>query len=174
MTLRLFIVPLFWMLTSLPLHGLTCDITFTVDVTQGVPAFPPGAQLAGRASFSTLGGKVQQEGGTTAHLASGEMIVGERISGPIWTIIVTSKGSAADLVGVYANEVSGLTVAGVEFAGPMMLTLFGRPGTRPEAEPPTSQEDWDKLDLRRTFSIQAPQGRDMLAGDVSDLRVNCR
>jgi hypothetical protein len=168
------LVLLLWLLASLPVAAQSCDLRFAVTVTNGVASYPPGTVLEGRASFTTLGGRVRQEGGTTAHLATGEMRLDGRISGAIWTLIVTSGGSAADLVGVYANDVRGLSVAGVEFAGPMMLTLFGRPGTRPEAEPPTAQAEWDRLNLRRTFSLQAPEGRDMLAGDVSDLRVNCR
>ena len=157
-----------------PVQALTCDLAFTIDVTQGVPAFPPGSKLGGRASFRTLGDEIRQEGGATAHLATGEMVLGEDISGPIWTVIVTSEGSAADLVGLYANKVSGLSVAGVEFAGPMALMLYGQPGARPEPEPPVTQAEWDRFDMRRVFSLQAPQGRDMLAGDVSALTVTCR
>jgi hypothetical protein len=55
----------------------------------------------------------------------------------------------------------------------MALTLFGRPGTRDDPTPPTRQEDWDALDLRRAFSLQA-DGHDMLAGEVTALTVTCR
>jgi hypothetical protein len=171
---RLLLAPLLWSLTVLPLAAQSCELDFTIRVTQGVPAYPPGATLDGRASFTTKGERIRQEGGAIAHLATGEIVLGERISGLIWTLIVTSEGSVADLVGVFANDVSGLTVAGVEFAGPMALTFYGRPSARPEPEPPTSQAEWDRLDLRRAFSLQAPRGRDMLAGDVSELTVRCR
>jgi hypothetical protein len=170
---RAIIAVLLWMLGSPPLFAHSCHLAFTIDITHGVPAYPPGSRLDGRASFTTLGDRIRQEGGTTAHLAAGEMVLGERISGPIWTLIVTSRGGAADLVGVHANNVRGLTVAGVEFGGPMVLTLYGRPGARPEPAVPTTQEAWDRLDLRQSFSLQAPKGRDMLAGDVSDLSVTC-
>jgi hypothetical protein len=163
-----------WMLAGPQLAAQSCDLAFTIHVTQGVPAYPPGTELQGRASFTTMGETIRQEGGATAHLASGEMVLEGEISGPIWTLIVTSRGSAADLIGVHANRVRGLTVAGVEFAGPMVLTLYGRPGARPDPSPPTAQEDWDRMDLRRAFSLQAPAGRDMLAGDVSDLTVSCK
>ncbi|MFW5881517.1 MAG: hypothetical protein ACOCTP_03250 [Roseicyclus sp.] len=164
---------LIWLSAGLPLAAQSCDLRFVVDVTQGVPTHPPGSRLEGRASFTTLGPRIRQEGGATAHLAAGEMVLEGGIAGPIWTLIVTSNGSAADLIGLYANHVSGLSVAGVDFAGPMVLTLYGRPGARPEPDPPVSQADWDRLDLRRAFSLQAPEGRDMLAGDVSELKVSC-
>jgi hypothetical protein len=150
----------------------TCRLDFTVHVTQGVGAIEPGDSLAGHASYTPLGPSFPQEGGSTAHLAQGEMTLGDGIRGPIWTLIVTSRGPSADLVGVYAHEVEGLTVAGVAFEGPMALTLFGPPGSRPDPAPPTTQAGWDRLDLRRAFSLHA-QGADMLAGDVTALQVAC-
>lgn len=156
-----------------PLLAQSCEVAFTVRVTQGAGPFQPGDTIEGAASFTTQGARFRQEGGSTAHLATGEMRLGDTISGPIWTLVITSEGPAADLVGIYAHNVEGFSVAGIDFAGPMALTLFGRPGTRPDAFPPTRQEDWDRLDLRRAFSLQAPLGRDMLAGDVTDVTVNC-
>lgn len=150
----------------------TCTLDFTVRVTQGVGPIRPGARLAGHAAYTALGRSFRQEGGSTAHLARGEMTLGEGIRGPIWTLIITSRGPAADLVGIYARHVQGLDVAGVAFEGPMALTLFGPPGSRPDPAPPTAQEDWDRLDLRRAFSLHA-HGVDMLAGDVTDLTVSC-
>lgn len=155
-----------------PAMAASCDISFTVRVTQGVGTVRPGTELDGMAQFSTLGESYRQEGGSTAHLASGRMTLGDSISGPIWTLIVTSEGPSADLVGVYAHEVEGLTVAGVAFDGPMALTLFGPSGSRPEATPPVTQEDWDSMTLRRVFALHA-RGADMLSGDVTDLTVTC-
>ncbi len=151
----------------------SCTLNFTISVTQGVGPIRPGTELSGSASYTMLGQSFRQEGGSTAHLASGEMQLGDEIRGPIWTLIVTSQGPAADLIGVYAHNVEGFTFAGVEFGGPMAITLFGPSGSRPDSAPPTRQEDWDRLDLRRAFSLQAPQGRDMLAGDVLSLEVDC-
>jgi hypothetical protein len=150
----------------------TCTLDFTVRVTQGVGAIEPGDTLTGEATYTALGRSFRQEGGSTAHLASGEMTLGDGIRGPIWTLIITSQGPSADLVGVYAHHVEGLDVAGVAFEGPMALTLFGPPGSRPDPAPPTAQEDWDRLDLRRAFSLHA-HGADMLAGDVTALQVTC-
>lgn len=152
----------------------TCSLDFTIQVTQGVGNIRPGTELTGRAEFTTLGQSYRQEGGSTAYLASGEMVLGDGISGPIWTLITTSEGPSADLVGIYAHNVSGLSVAGIEFSGPMALTLFGRSGTRPDPGLPTEQVDWDRLDLRRAFSLQAPEGRDLLTGDVTEVLVECR
>jgi hypothetical protein len=152
----------------------TCRLDFTVRVTQGVGPIQTGATLDGQATYTALGRSFRQEGGSTAHLATGEMVLGDGISGPIWTLIITSRGPAADLVGVYAHNIEGLSVAGQHFTGPMAITLFGRPGSRPDPGLPTTQEEWDRLDLRRAFSLHAPQGRDMLAGDVTSLRVACR
>lgn len=159
-------------LQAAPAAAQTCSIDFTVEVTQGVGAILPGTLLDGNATFTALGRSFRQEGGSTAHLASGEMTLGDSISGPIWTLIITSHGPAADLVGVYAHHVEGLTVAGIEFGGPMALTLFGPSGSRPDAMPPTTQTEWDRMDLRRAFSLHA-HGVDMLSGDVTDLVVQC-
>lgn len=157
---------------SQPAAAQTCTLVFTIEVTQGVGMIRPGEHLEGRAEYTRLGQSYRQEGGSTAHLASGVMSLGDSISGPIWTLITTSRSNAADLVGVYAHHVSGLTVAGVSFEGPMALTLYGAPGTRTDTEPPTEQADWDVLTLRRAFSLHA-HGSDMLAGDVLDLTVTC-
>ena len=100
------------------------------------------------------------------------MTLGDGISGPIWTLIITSQGPSSDLIGVYAHDVRGLSVAGVSFEGPMALTLFGPSGSRPDPAPPTRQEDWDRMDLRRAFTLSA-HGRDMLTGDVTEVRVDC-
>ncbi|MBF9048963.1 hypothetical protein GTA62_04030 [Roseobacter sp. HKCCD9010] len=150
----------------------TCSLDFTIEVTQGVGEIRPGTLLNGSAEYTTVGQSFRQEGGSTAHLASGEMVLGDSISGPIWTLITTSRGNAADLVGVYAHHVEGLSVAGVSFDGPMALTLFGPPGSRENVAPPQTQEDWDRMDLRRAFSLHA-SGADMLAGDVTMLTVQC-
>lgn len=163
----------FTMALAGPAVSQTCTLNFTIVVTQGVGSIAPGAHLTGRAEYTRLGQSYRQEAGSTAHLASGVMSLGDSISGPIWTLVTTSRRNAADLVGVYAHHVSGLTVAGVSFEGPMALTLFGAPGTRADNEPPTLQADWDALTLRRAFSLHA-HGTDMLAGDVLDLTVACR
>jgi hypothetical protein len=47
----------------------------------------------------------------------------------------------------------GFSVAGIDFSGPMALTLFGPSGSRPDPNPPTAQEDWDRMDLRRAFTL---------------------
>ena len=151
----------------------SCTLEFTIAVTQGVGTIRPGDELNGRANFAIEGRSFRQEGGSTAHLASGEMSLGDGISGPIWTLIITSQGPSSDLIGVYAHNVQGLSVAGIAFEGPMALTLFGPSGSRPDPAPPTRQEDWDRMDLRRAFSLQAPTGRDILTGDVTDVLVNC-
>jgi hypothetical protein len=151
----------------------TCTLDFTIRVTQGVGDIHPGDEIEGHAEYTALGQSFRQEGGTTAWLASGEMSLGAGISGPIWTLITTSGGPTADLMGVYARHVEGLTVAGIPFEGPMALTLFGRAGTRDDPAPPTEQAEWDALDLRRAFSLQA-HGYDMLSGDVAALTVSCR
>lgn len=150
----------------------TCTLDFTVEVTQGVGTIRPGTRLDGHAVYTRLDRSFRQEGGSTAHLVSGEMTLGDRISGQIWTLVTTSRGNAADLIGVYAHHVSGLNVAGIAFEGPMALTLFGAPGTRTDTEPPTAQADWDAMALRRAFTLHA-RGSDMLAGDVLDLLVAC-
>ena len=167
------LIPILLFALPLPVAAQTCTLAFTIEVTQGVGTIRPGAELTGMASYTTQGQSFRQEGGSTAHLASGEMQLGDSIRGPIWTLIVTSQGPAADLVGVYAHNVEGFTFAGVEFEGPMAITLFGPSGSRPDSAPPTLQEDWDRMDLRRAFTLQAPRGRDMLAGDVTTLDVDC-
>lgn len=155
----------------LPAAALTCTLEFTVEITRGVGDIRPGTQIEGRADFTTQG-SFRQEGGSTAHLATGEMRLGESITGPVWTLITTSRDNSADLVGVYAHNVTGFSFAGITFEGPMALTLYGRPGTRPAPTPPVTQEEWDSLTLRRSFQLHA-HGRDMLAGDVVNLIADC-
>lgn len=154
-----------------PASALTCSLDFAVEVTQGVGFIRPGTHLPGSAEFVFSGDTFRQEGGSTAHLADGSMTIGDGISGPIWTLITTSRGNAADLIGVYAHHVEGFSFAGLQYEGPMALTLFGPPGTRPSAAPPTTQAEWDEMDVRRAFSLHADG--DMLAGDVVHLTVAC-
>ncbi len=160
------------LLIAAPATAQTCMLSFTIEVTQGVGTIRPGTHLPGSARFTTNGQSFRQEGGATGHLASGSMTIGDDISGPIWTLITTSRDHAVDLVGVYANHVEGLSFAGQDFTGPMVLTLYGPPGTRHVTTPPTTQTEWDAMDLRRAFSLHA-RGADMLAGDVLDLAVEC-
>lgn len=154
-----------------PASAQTCRIDFTIEVTQGVGFIRPGTELSGSAEYTTSGQTFRQEGGTMAHYATGQMTIGDGITGLIWTLITTSRGSAADLVGVYANDVEGFSFAGTDFDGPMALTLFGPAGTRPTTAPPINQGEWDDMDLRRSFTLHA-EG-DMLAGDVIDLTAQC-
>lgn len=154
-----------------PAAATTCTLDFTIEVTQGVGFIAPGTQLPGTAEFTTSGRSFRQEGGTTSHLAFGTMTLNETIEGEIWTLITTARGHAADLVGVYANDVEGLSFAGDDYTGPMTLTLFGAPGSRATPTPPTTQAEWDAMDVRRAFTLHA--ARDMLSGDVLDLTVAC-
>lgn len=160
--------------TTLPLQAAaqSCELSFTIEVTQGVGDLRPGTRLPGKASFTQDGESFRQEGGATAHAAHGEMQIGDVITGPIWTVITRSNGSIADLVGVHARNVEGLSVAGIPYEGPMLLTFFGPPGSRPQPAPPVTQDDWDRLNQARNFTIQG-RGLDMLAGDVTDLMVDC-
>lgn len=154
-----------------PATAQTCTLDFTIEVTQGVGFIAPGTELVGQAQFVTNGETFRQEGGTMAHYATGNMTLGDGISGRIWTLISTSRGSAADLIGIYAYDVEGLTFAGQSFDGPMALTLFGPAGTRPTTAPPLTQGEWDEMSLRRSFTLHADA--DMLAGDVVDLTATC-
>lgn len=149
----------------------TCVLSFTIEVTQGVGLIRPGTHLPGNAEYTTTGRSFRQEGGSTAHLAAGSMTIGDDITGPIWTLIATSRAHAADLIGVYAHDIEGLSFAGLDYEGPMALTLFGEPGSRPTPEPPVTQMEWDDMNLRRSFTLHA-EG-DMLAGDVLELTVQC-
>jgi len=150
----------------------SCTLDFTIHVTQGVGTILPGARLPGQAQFTTTGPTFRQGGGSTAYLATGVMTLGDTIAGPIWALTTTSNGSVVDLVGVYARDITGLSVVGVDFAGPMVVTLFGAPGSRPDTALPTAQAEWDRMDLRRSFTLHA-QGYDMLAGDVTALTADC-
>lgn len=150
----------------------TCEIDFTILVTQGVGFIRPDDVLRGEGHYTITGRSIRQEGGSTAWLADGEMRLGEDISGRIWTLMTTVGSPTADMMGVYAIDVTGLSFAGTDFEGPMAITLFGRRGTLDDPAPPLRQEAWDSLDLRRAFSLQA-DGHDMLAGDITALTVAC-
>lgn len=155
-----------------PASAQTCALSFTIEITQGVGSILPGTRLPGQAQFTTIGQPTRAGGNSTAHPASGRMDLGDAISGPIHTLVNTSNGSVVDLFGVYARDIQGLSVVGIDFAGPMVLTLFGDPGSHPVPGPPATQDGWDRLDLRRSFTLHA-QGYDMLAGDVVDFSATC-
>ncbi|MBF9035382.1 hypothetical protein HKCCE2091_14140 [Rhodobacterales bacterium HKCCE2091] len=148
-----------------------CRIDFTVEVTQGVGFIRPGTRLDGHTDFTT-NRSFRQDDGTIAHLATGRMNLGEDISGPVWTLITTARDFSPDFVGIYAEDVTGLSFAGTDFEGPMSLNLFGDPGTRPEPVPPVTQAEWDALALRRSFQLSGGGG-DMLAGNVVRFVADC-
>lgn len=152
--------------------ALSCEIVYEVTVTRGIGPYPPGTVLQGEAQFETHS-SIRQEGGATAHLASGRMALEGNISGRLWTLITTSRDHSADLVGIYAVEVEGLNFVGQEFRGPMAITLYGEPGSWPHDRPPLEQAEWDSLQLRRSFQLHAPDSRDMLGGDITALEATC-
>lgn len=153
-------------------QAATCHIDFAITVTQGVGTIRPGAGLTGTADFTATGTSFRGEGGATVHLATGEMRLGGDVTGEIWALVTTSQGAVADLVGVQARNVRGLSFAGIGYRGPMTISLYGRPGSRPDTAMPTTQTDWDAMDLRRSFALHA-QGYDRLAGDITALTVTC-
>lgn len=165
-------LPLLFLWLSGPALALTCTISFSVHITHGIGPYPPGTDLQGRAEFQTLR-SFRQEGGATAHLATGTMSLEGNITGRLWTLITTSRTVAADLVGLYAVDVEGLSFIGQEFQGPMAIVLYGRPGSWPYQRPPITQEEWDSLTLRRTFQLHAPNSSDMLGGDITSLLATC-
>lgn len=152
--------------------ALSCTLSFGVTVTHGIGRYPPGTALQGSARFETRG-SFRQEGGATAHLATGTMTLDGQITGRLWTVITTSRTEAADLVGLYALDVEGLTFVGQDFTGPMAITLYGDPGSWPHDRPPIGQAEWDSLDLRRVFQLHAPASSDMLGGDIVALTADC-
>jgi hypothetical protein len=168
--LRTILIALFLLPGSMAWSN-SCSLSFVIEITQGVGTIRPGAMLSGSANFTTAE-SYRQEGGSTAHIATGNMSLGTTITGPIWTIITTRRTFAADLVALYARDVTGFDFAGVAFEGPMALTLYGYPGTRLTEAPPQTQIEWDSLTLRRSFQLHA-SGRDMLAGDITELTANC-
>ena len=161
-----------FLLFPLRAQALTCTLDFSVRVTHGIGPYPPGTDLTGIARFETLR-SFRQEGGATAHLATGTMSLEGNITGRLWTLISTNRTVAADLVGLYAVDVEGLSFIGQEFRGPMALTLYGRPGSWPHQRPPVTQEEWDSLTLRRSFQLHAIESADMLAGDITSLTADC-
>ncbi|AHM04045.1 hypothetical protein roselon_01668 [Roseibacterium elongatum DSM 19469] len=163
-------------LVTLPLAAAaqTCTLDFTVTITQGVGPFPPGAEVQGHATYTAEGRSFRQEGGATAHMVEGEMVLDGLSHGDVWTLITTSRAQAADLVGLYVARAEGFSFAGVEFDGPMQLTLFGEPGARATNDPPSTQADFDLMNLRRAFTLHSHRsGRDMLSGEVTRLIAQC-
>jgi len=167
-------LPTLALLLTLPTaaQALRCEINYEVTVTHGIGPHRPGAVLTGEAHFETQR-SFRQEGGATAHLATGRMALDGNISGRLWTLITTSRDHNADLVGLYAVEVEGLSFVGQEFRGPMAITLYGEPGSWPHNRPPVTQPEWDSLTLRRTFQLHAPDSRDVLSGDITALAAVC-
>ena len=89
------------------------------------PAPPCTAPPRSRRAAAGTRGSFRQEGGATAHLATGTMTLDGQITGRLWTVITTSRTEAADLIGLYALDVEGLHFVGQNFTGPMAITLYG-------------------------------------------------
>jgi antitoxin (DNA-binding transcriptional repressor) of toxin-antitoxin stability system len=149
-----------------------CRLAFTVEVTQGAGDIRPGETLTGQAAFRTTGRDLPGEAGITVHLATGDMTLDPDIRGELWAVVTTSGNPVADLIAVHARDVEGFTVAGLRYAGPMTITLYGHPGTLPAPVIPTAQPAWDAMTLSRRFALHA-QGYDRVAGDVTALTVAC-
>lgn len=150
----------------------SCTLDFTIEITRGIGTYPPGTRLPGHAQF-VIHDTVPQENEGTGHLATGEMVLDGTITGRIWALITTTGSPTADLVGIYADEVEGLTFLDQPYRGPMSLTLYGHSGTWPHDRPPLTQAEWDSLTLRRSFQLHAPEILDMLGGRVTALTANC-
>jgi len=161
-------------LLTMPTQALamSCTLSFGVTITHGIGRYPPGTTLQGSAAFETHG-SFRQEGGATAHLATGTMTLDGQITGRLWTVITTSRTQAADLVGLYALDVEGLHFVGQDFTGPMAITLYGPRGSWPHDRPPITQDEWDSFQLRRVFQLHAPTSSDMLGGDIAALDAAC-
>jgi len=153
-------------------QSLSCSLTFELEVTQGIGPYPPGTPLTVAAEFETLR-SFRQEGGATAHLTSGTMVLDGDISGRLWSLISTSRDQAANLIGLYAVDVEGLTFVGQEYRGPMTITLYGEAGQWPHERPPITQAEWDSFNLRRSFLLHSIESRDWLAGDITSLTAAC-
>lgn len=152
--------------------ALSCTLDFTVHVTQGVGTIRPDDRLHGTARFTATGARFRQEGGATVHLATGEMRLDRTIRGEVWALVTTSGNPVADLVQVHARDVEGLSVAGLRYAGPMTISLYGTAGGLPAPVIPTAQAGWDAMDRSRRFALHA-QGYDRLGGDIARLDVTC-
>jgi hypothetical protein len=152
--------------------ALTCSLQFELVVTQGIGPYPPDTTLSVTAQFETVR-SFRQEGGAIGHLVTGTMVLDGNIAGRLWSVISTSRDQAANLVGLYAVDVEGLTFVGQEFRGPMTVTLYGEAGQWPYDRPPITQEEWDSFDLRRSFLLHSIESRDWLAGDITSLTAAC-
>ena len=150
----------------------SCTLAFTLSVTQGVGTTRPGTLLSGTADFALTGRTFPGEGGAAVHLADGEMRLGPDIRGEVWALVTTSGNPVADLLAVHARDVTGMDFAGIAYRGPMTISLYGQPGSLPEARVPTDQPAWDAMDLRRSFALHA-QGYDRLGGDIDSLTLAC-
>lgn len=149
-----------------------CSLTYALTLTEGIAPLPVGTTLAGSARFRLSGARIAQEGGATTHLTRGEMRLEPGISGDLWALGTTSNGALADMIALFARDVQGLTHAGQHYGGPMMITLYGPPGSRPDTGPPTAQADWDAMTGPRRFALHA-YGHGRVAGDVRELAIRC-
>ncbi len=134
----------------------TCTLDFTIEVTQGVgddpPRHPAGRPRGVHSPRPELpaGRRIDRASGlgrddpraTASPARSGRSSPPRAATPPTWSASTR-------------NHVSGLNVAGVDFGGPMALTLFGDPGTRTDTDSPTEQAEWDAMTLRRAFSLHA-------------------
>lgn len=150
----------------------SCTLSYQLTLTQGIAPLPAGTQITGSARFDLTGARIAQEGGATTHLTQGEMRLGPGITGDLWALGTTSNGAVADMIAVFARDVRGLAHDGLAYAGPMMITLYGPPGSRPDTSPPTAQTDWDAMTGPRRFALHS-YGHGRLAGDVTALSISC-
>ena len=155
-----------------PATAMGCTADFTITVTQAVATIRPGDQISGRATFTTTSQSHAGEGGARVHLARGEMRLGRDISGEIWAIITTAGNPVADALSVQARNVTGLDFGGIAYQGPMMISLYGRPGTLTAPTIHIEPDLWAAMDLRRSFALHA-YGHNRLAGDITMFQISC-
>ena len=161
-------------LTVQPLvaRAQSCALSFQITLTNGIAPLPMGATVTGSAEFRLTGDRVAQEGGATTHLTQGKMSLGPDITGDLWALGTTSNGALADMIAIFARDVAGLADDGLRYGGPMMITLYGPPGSRADSTPPTQQRDWDAMTGPRRFALHA-YGHGRVAGDVTELTLTC-
>ncbi|RED14324.1 hypothetical protein [Pontivivens insulae] len=156
-------------------HAQDCSLSFEMEAGNAIGTILPGTPLQGEATY-TITGVWQERDTTTSYYSEGSMTVtapdGSSVTADVTTVHVIRTPWTADYVSFDATDAAGDLGGESRYVDPMLLTLFGRPGVLKDFGMP-SGEDWEALDVRRTFQVHTPTTMEVFIGPVTAFEGTC-